>query len=89
MFKREKEIWSLKEKVSRQEEYIKELETIRDHYRITTREQRGIIDKQGKVIAKQNDLINEITKELYSNIKTDKQIVEKLKELVSDYQSLN
>ena len=50
MFKREKEIWNLKEKVSRQEDYIEELETIRDHYRITTREQRGIIDKQDKRI---------------------------------------
>lgn len=37
----------------------------------------------------QKDLINALIKELYSNIKTDKQKVEKLKELVSDYQSLN
>ena len=42
-----------------------------------------------KVNTKQSNLINDITKELYSNIKTDKQKVDKLKELVSDYQSLN
>lgn len=40
-------------------------------------------------IESKNDLINEFVKELYSSIKTDKQIVDKLKELVSDYQSLN
>ena len=37
----------------------------------------------------QKDLINNIIKELYSNLKTDEQKVIKLKELVSDYQSLN
>lgn len=38
-------------------------------------------------IEEQNDLTNSIIKELYSSIKTDKQKIDKLKELVSDYQS--
>lgn len=38
-------------------------------------------------IEEQNDLTNSIIKELYSSIKTDKQKVDKIKELVSDYQS--
>lgn len=38
-------------------------------------------------IEEQNDLTNSIIKELYSTIKTDKQKVDKIKELVSDYQS--
>lgn len=42
-----------------------------------------------KSYTKQTDLINDIVKEIYSNIKTDKQKVDKLKELVSDYQSKN
>lgn len=58
-------------------------------YRQMTREQRDIIDNQGKIISKQKNLINEFIKELYSNIKTDKQKTDKLKELVDDYQSLN
>ena len=82
-------IWNLQEKVLRQEDYIDDLATIRDYYRIMTREQRDTIDKHDKIIAKQNNLINGIIKELYSNVKTDKQKVDKLKELVSDYQSLN
>lgn len=89
MLKREMKIWNLQEKVLRQEDYIEDLETIRDYYRIMTREQRDTIDKHDKIIAKQNNLINGIIKELYSNVKTDKQKVDKLKELVSDYQSLN
>ncbi len=38
---------------------------------------------------KKAELINNIAKALYCNIKTDKQKLEKLKELVSDYQSIN
>lgn len=37
----------------------------------------------------QKDLINNIIKELYSNVKTDEQKISKLKELISDYQSEN
>lgn len=57
------------------------------HYRQTTREQRGIIDKQDNLLNQKNTLINEFVKELYSNLKTDKQKIDKLKELVNDYQS--
>ena len=89
MFKREMKIWNLQEKVLRQEDYIEDLETIRDYYRIMTREQRDTIDKQDKAIARQSNLFNSVIKELYSNVKTDKQKIDKLKELVSDYQSLN
>ncbi len=42
-----------------------------------------------KSYTKQSNLINSIIKELYSSIKTDKQKVDKIKELVDDYQSLN
>lgn len=35
----------------------------------------------------QSDLINSIIKELYLSIKTNEQKIDKLKELVSDYQS--
>lgn len=35
----------------------------------------------------QSDLINSIIKELYSTIKTNEQKTDKIKELVSDYQS--
>lgn len=34
-------------------------------------------------------LFHHIIKELYSNIKTDEQKIRKIKELVSDYQSIN
>lgn len=64
------------------EERIEELSTLKKHYKETASEQREIITKQ-------ENFINYITRELYSNIKTDKQKVDKLKELVSDYQSLN
>ncbi len=37
----------------------------------------------------QKDLINNIIKELYSNVKTDEQKISKLKELISDWQSQN
>lgn len=37
----------------------------------------------------QTNLINNIIRELYSNIKTDQQKIAKLKELVDDYQSIN
>lgn len=38
-------------------------------------------------IEEQSDLINSIIKELYSTIKTNEQKIDKIKELVSDYQS--
>ncbi|MCI8617546.1 MAG: hypothetical protein HFJ60_04805 [Clostridia bacterium] len=37
----------------------------------------------------QKDLINNIIKELYSNVKTDEQKISKLKELISDRKSEN
>ncbi len=89
MFKRERQIWNLQEKISRQKDYIEDLETIRDYYRIMTREQRDTINMQDKTITRQDNLINNMIKELYSNVKTDKQKIDKLKELVSDWKSLN
>lgn len=89
MFKRDSEISKLKQKLVYQKEYIEDLETIRDYYRVMSREQRDTIDKQDKTITRQNNLINSIIKELYSNVKKDYQKLDKLKELVSDYQSLN
>lgn len=38
---------------------------------------------------KKTELINSILKALYCNVKTDTQKIEKLKELVNDYQSNN
>ena len=38
---------------------------------------------------KKIDLFNTIIKELYSNVKTDKQKVAKIKELINDYQLKN
>ena len=38
---------------------------------------------------KKTNLFNNIIKEIYSNVKTDKQKVAKIKELISDYQSEN
>ena len=89
MLEKQRKIWNLQEKVSRQKDYIEDLEALRDHYRIMSREQRDTIDKQDKNILRQNNLINSIIKELYSNVKKEYQKLDKLKELVSDYQSLN
>lgn len=71
------------------EERVEELSTLKNYYKNTANEQRETINIQDKTINKQNDLINKFIKELYSNIKGDKQKVSKLKELVRDYQSLN
>ena len=68
--------------LAKAEERIEELASLKKYYKSTAEEQRGIITKQ-------EDLINEFVRELYSSIKTDKQIVDKLKELVRDYQSKN
>ena len=68
--------------LAKAEERIEELATLKKYYKNTAEEQRGIISKK-------ENLINEIVRELYSSVKTDKQKVDKLKELVSDYQSLN
>lgn len=68
--------------LAKAEERIEELATLKNYYKNTAEEQR-------ETITKQEGLINSFIRELYSNIKTDKQIVDKLKELVSDYQSLN
>ncbi len=38
---------------------------------------------------KKTELINNIAKALYCNVKTDKQKLDKIKELISDYQSQN
>lgn len=82
MFKKDREIWNLKEQVSRQENYIEDLEVLKNTYKRTARERRETIDEQDKIIKEQKDLINEFVKELYSNIKTDKQKVDKLKEVI-------
>lgn len=58
------------------------------------------LNKKTNIIAKNNiriqeqnnkktNLFNNIIKEIYSNVKTDKQKVAKIKELISDYQSEN
>ncbi len=62
------------------EERIEELLTLKKYYKETASEQR-------RRITKQENLINAFVKELYSNIKTDAQKVEKMKELVREYQS--
>lgn len=62
------------------EQHIEELTFLKRYYKKMSEEQR-------ETITKQKDLINSITKELYSNIKTDAQKIDKMKELVRDLQS--
>lgn len=56
-------------------------------------EQTKVLYEEKKNLAIQNEnktnLINDIIKELYSNLKNDEQKVSKIKELVRDYQSIN
>lgn len=57
------------------EERIEELATLKNYY-------KNIVEEQKGTITKQEDLINSFIRELYSNIKTDKQIVDTLKEVI-------
>ena len=61
--------------LAKAEERIEELATLKNYYKNTAEEQR-------ETITKQENLINEFVRELYSNIKTDKQKVDKLKEVI-------
>ena len=76
MFKREKEIWNLKEKVSRQEDYIEELETLKQYYKNMSEEQRDTIDKQ-------DEQLKQITELAESNTyRNDKAVLDKIKEVI-------
>lgn len=76
MFKREKEIWNLKEKVSRQEDYIEELETLKQYYKNISEEQRETIDKQDEQLKQITELAESNT---YGN---DKAVLDKIKEVI-------
>lgn len=76
--------------LAKAEERVEELATLKNHYKDTAKEQREIIDRQDEIINKQNDLIKRITVLAESNTyNSEKAILDKIKELVSDYQSLN
>lgn len=85
--KKDRKIANQKVQIERRDIYISELEI-----KNTTLKQENIaVHNENKdlrfEIEEENDLTNSIIKELYSSIKTDKQKVDKIKELVSDYQS--
>ncbi len=72
------------------EERVEELATLKNYYKDITKEQQTTIDNQDKTLDKQNDLIKRITALAESNTcNNEKAILDKIKELVSDYQSLN
>ncbi len=64
------------------EQRIEELTFLKKYYKQMSEEQR-------ETITRQENLINDIIRELYSNVKTDTKKVEKLRELVRDWQSIN
>lgn len=76
MFKREKEICNLKEKVSRQKDYIEELETLKQYYKNMSEEQRDTIDKQDEQLKQITELAESNT---YGN---DKAVLDKIKEVI-------
>lgn len=85
--KKDRKIANQKVQIERRDIYISELEI-----KNTALKQENIaVHNENKdlrfEIEEQNDLINSIIKELYSTIKTNEQKTDKIKELVSDYQS--
>lgn len=70
------EYWNLKEKVSRQEEYIEELESLKSYYKQTAEEQRDTIDKQ-------DEQLKQITELAESNkYGNDRAVLDKIKEVI-------
>ena len=79
-----------KQSLEKAEERVEELATLKNYYKDITKEQQTTIDNQDKTLDKQNDLIKRITALAESNTcNNEKAILDKIKELVSDYQSLN
>ena len=70
------EYWNLKEKVSRQEEYIEELESLKSYYKQTAEEQRDTIDKQDEQLKQITELAESNT---YGN---DRAVLDKIKEVI-------